>query len=279
MALISYKSFTNSIKKQNPLPLVHFKMELHHANINESISVELIESNVMDYNPPRVGKEQKKWHEQENPHMGWWGETNDVLMKRHPNFEGDDKEAIEQYTHKNGGSAKFNRALLDTSRSITKKNHAHMTRLHKLAAPLGHHVNLFSGVETDPRTWKKESDGSIKLPAFSSLTVNKDVAYRFGHHRVLQRDKSNDSNSKDLSDVHIMHVHAKPEHRALSVSKYSKFPDEVETTLPPDTHIAPHPEHKKPDVYTNSDGRRVIVHHYIITHQSNDWKPSNPVKR
>jgi hypothetical protein len=272
MALISFKSFIKNKKKAQG-PYIHFKDVGHpESSILETYILE-------DFNWLLPKVKDKKWGHNDNAHIGSWaGNVNKRLADSAPKFKGKDKTAIQEYTHKNGGSGKLNLPLINPSQKVSQEHHNIMTRLHRVVSnPIGHNVSLYSGVGSDPRNWDKEKDGSTRLRAFTSMTPSKNTARLFGHQHAMKND---DPDKGKLEDVHMIHLHMKPTDKGLPVSDYSKFSNELETVLPPDTHIIPHPDHPKPDVHKDAEGRNIYVHHYVVHSQhagDGSWKPANPV--
>lgn len=222
------------------------------------------------------------WRDQnDNAHLGNSSQKiTKELEKKSPKLSKADKRDVEDYTGKTkglGGSGPINTNLLNKKRSVHHSIYNKIRRLHKIvSSPIGHDVNLYSGVYSDPRRWEKGADGSTRLRAFTSMTHDKRTAHVFAHQWA---EGENRSPSGKKGQVHIIHLHAKASDRGLHVEKHSPFP-EHETVLPPDTYIKPHPDYPKPTIHTASDGTRVHVHHYVIHSQhpgDGTYRPENPI--
>ena len=225
------------------------------------------------------------WHDKnDNQHIGKDSKTiSKVLKSTTPKITGDDKRDVEEYTGKTTkdqiikGSGGLNRSLLNPRTYMGHRTYNLARRLHRVTSqPIGHDLSLYSGVRTDPRKWKQEKDGSTRLRGFTSMTHDKTVAHSFAHQWTHGQGASA---SGKKGEVHIIHLHAKAGDKGMYVSHHSPF-NEHETVLPADTHIAPHPDHPKPDVHRGADGTRVFVHHYVIHKQTEgggNYRPENPI--
>lgn len=110
-------------------------------------------------------------------------------------------------------------------------------------------LSVYSGLGFDP-SQHVNSQGHLHMPAFTSATHDKEVAYSFAQ-----------MNHKDgLTQArHILHIHLMPYDNATHISGHSLSPHEHETILPRNTTLKVHPE---PTIL--SDGTHVwnsTVHH------------------
>lgn len=270
MNIVSFKSFLHRSK----LPYIHFKNLDHFNTILESYTIHEADNS---WNIPEI--KDKKWYTHSNDHLGPNAYQVDLkLNDEAPKFKVNEKKTIKQYTHQNGGSAKFNETLINPKKTISQEHHDIVTHLHGLVSkPFNHDMHLFSGVSSDPRKWDKEKDGSTRLRAFTSMTTDRHVARAFAHNKARRSDDQHDKKT----DVHIIKLHVKAGDKGLPVSKHSIFKNEYESVLPADTHIKPHPELSEPEKYTDKQGRKMFVHHYVIHKQhagDGSWKPENKVE-
>ena len=111
-------------------------------------------------------------------------------------------------------------------------------------------LRVYSGLGFDP-SQHVNSQGHLHMPAFTSTTHDKDVAYSFA--QMNHRDGLTQAK-------HILHIHLMPHDNATHISGHSLSPDEHETILPRNTTLKIHPE---PTIL--SDGTHVW--HSTIHHQ------------
>jgi hypothetical protein len=276
--VISKLENKKKIIKEPEYPYIHFK---HIA----PPSVNLKEEQDLEQLPhDRLPTITSGWRERnDNSHIGKNSNSITSVLKKIPKLNSSEKEDVESYTGKKGrGSGEINNTLLKPKSPIHYSEYGFAKRLHKATSrPIGHNINLYSGVYSDPRKWQKESDGSTKLRAFTSLTHDKKTAHVFAH-QWSEGKKASPEGKK--GKIHIIHLHAKANDLGLPVMKHSDF-EEHETVLPPDTHIKPHPDYvndkgvHEPEIHTGSDGTKIHIHHYVIhsqTHPDN-YRPANKV--
>jgi hypothetical protein len=110
-------------------------------------------------------------------------------------------------------------------------------------------LHVYSGLGFDP-SQHVDSQGHLRMPAFTSVTHDKNVAHKFAqinHEEGRTQAK------------HILHIHLKPYDQATHISGHAFTPDEHESILPRNTTLKVHPE---PTIL--SDGTHVWhahVHH------------------
>jgi hypothetical protein len=111
------------------------------------------------------------------------------------------------------------------------------------------HLHVYSGLGFDP-SQHVDSQGHLHMPAFTSVTHDKNVAHEFA--------QTNHEEGRTEAK-HILHIHLKPYDRATHISGHSDEPEEHESILPRNTTLKVHP---KPTIL--SDGTHVWhaqVHH------------------
>jgi len=110
-------------------------------------------------------------------------------------------------------------------------------------------LHVYSGLGFDP-SQHVDSQGHLRMPAFTSVTHDKNVAHKFAqinHEEGRTQAK------------HILHIHLQPYDQATHISGHAFTPDEHESILPRNTTLKVHPE---PTIL--SDGTHVWhahVHH------------------
>ena len=260
-------------------PYIHFRHIALSKDPKEKKDKKVITNEEFGDDLPHERMPDLEWrNHNENTHLGKTSKAiNAVLKKASPNL-GHLKRDVTDYTGKTSGegSSVINNALLNPKKSMGWRTHGMAKRLHKATSqPIGHDVNLYSGVHSDPRKWEKSDDGSTRLRAFTSMTHDKKIAHIFAH-QWTEGKKASTSGKK--GQVHIIHLHAKATDHGLHVSHHSSF-NEHETVLPADTHIKPHPDFKGPEVHVASDGTKVHIHHFVIHRQTptDNYKPENRI--
>jgi len=269
--LISFKMYKEKEQKQakqivhsGTTPYIHYQ----HISIGAGEQDTSVgnKPKTLDESAYSKGLPKLEWRNQnDNAHLGSTSVAiSSALNKKGPKLNWDKHRdqliSIENYTR---SSKNLNKYLLKAKKKVAKY-HTQAKQLHSIfSKPLGHNLNLYSGVGSDPRTWEKTEEGHVRLGAFTSMTHDKNVAHAFAH-----------SWSKK-GVTHIIHLHAKSTDMGMHIRKHSIYKAEHETVLPAETHIKPHPDYDGPEVHTASDGSQVHVHHYVIHKQthSDDYTP------
>ena len=200
-----------------------------------------------------------KWVDHnDNQHLGHDdNEISEKLKEKTKKFDSpEQKEAVRGYTI---GSSDVNSALIehhkDPTSPIWNRHHDNIKHLDIATNhPIGHHVSLYSGLGFNPGQ-HIVGENHIHLPAYTSMTHNKHVAKTFA-----QRKSYNFPNR----DSHILHLHMRPEDKGIHIPHVSEYDTEHETILPRRTTIKIHPE---PEIYHDSEGRKVHIWHAHIHHQ------------
>jgi len=92
-------------------------------------------------------------------------------------------------------------------------------------------LHVYSGLGFDP-SQHVDSQGHLRMPAFTSVTHDKNVAHKFAqinHEEGRTQAK------------HILHIHLKSYDRATHISGHAFVPDEHESILPRNTTLKVHP--------------------------------------
>lgn len=271
---MSAKYLTRTVKstaadrenESETVPFVHFKHITIENLVSKGDSKKINKSLLEDadqilYEHPKI-----TWHKiNDNKHIGKTSDSISTALSKHARkikTGSKDHRAIESYTH---SSKDLNEHLLRKRPSASEKSfyNPRAKHLHYIVStPLGHDVHLYSGVNSDPRKWEKNSQGHTRLRAFTSMTHDKKIAHYFAHKHLKAKAFSKNKN------VHIIHLHAKATDYGMNVRKHSAYKEEHETILPADTYIKPHPKHKTPEIYHAPDGSTVHIHHYVIHKQT-----------
>jgi hypothetical protein len=92
-------------------------------------------------------------------------------------------------------------------------------------------LHVYSGLGFDPSK-HVDSQGHLHMPAFTSVTHDKNVAHEFAetHHKEGRTQAK-----------HILHIHLKSYDRATHISGHAFVPDEHESILPRNTILKVHP--------------------------------------
>jgi hypothetical protein len=93
-------------------------------------------------------------------------------------------------------------------------------------------LHVYSGLGFDPSK-HVDSQGHLHMPAFTSVTHDKNVAHKFAQ----TNHKEGRTEAK-----HILHIHLKSYDRATHISGHAFVPDEHESILPRNTTLKVHPE-------------------------------------
>lgn len=171
-------------------------------------------------------------------------------------------EAINSYTRDSTGTN--NRLFREHATGTQSKSHFvdlmdHVTNSHKLPEDL----HVYSGVKFNPdELASKHPDRHVHLPAFTSTSIQKEVAQGFANDTTHHEDEH------EFTHHHIIHFHLKKGQKGIFVgtnpdhdrdNQLSEHPEEHEFILPRNTKIHIHPEH---DTYDdNNESRTYHVHH------------------
>lgn len=196
----------------------------------------------------------------ENKHLGKDSKSiSKKLESRQPKIDESHLPHIGTYTDDSGN---INRHLI-SSHKVNKEPGRYKNTIKALDAatnnPIQDHVHMYTGIGFHPgKMLKKTKDNTIHLPAYTSMSHDKDVAKGFA-----QMQSNFDSGAG--FEKHIIHLHMKPGDKMVHISHVSDVPVEHESVLPRNTKLKlnPRPEHM---VLPGSK-----IHHYIwhaeVSHQ------------
>lgn len=201
----------------------------------------------------------------ENEHLGHNSEEVSKTLadhvKKHVDLNKKQVTRINDYTR---NSRILNAALIKAHKNKTDLFDHHKKVTHELDSitgkPIGHESHLYSGLSFNPSKMKNEN-GHVHLPAYMSLTHDKNTAHKFA--RKAYEDAFTAKERREAHDQHILHLHMKKNNKGLHVSHLSQYNKEHETVLPRNTKIKIHHE---PTVYHDGD-RKVHIWHAKIEHQ------------
>lgn len=125
---------------------------------------------------------------------------------------------------------------------------------------LGHDLHVYSGVAFDPeKAAKHHPEGHIHLPAYTSTSVDKDIARNFAANQ--RNDKSHLGNSEGGKVMgHVMHVHLKKGQAGAFVGNKSNFAHEHEFILPRGTTL----KHEHSETHEDNFYDPYRVHHFSV---------------
>lgn len=161
-----------------------------------------------------------------------------------------DNDPLEQHTRAySRHSADLNKSLLDhglRGREHPKKffDELHAFDLQKLDTEVGKHkldhpLHTYSGVGFHPgKLAAQHPEGHVTLPAYTSTSLDKNVAKGFADTAGYVKDKGTPL------DKHIIHFKLPKGQRGKFIGKNSEYPGEQEYLLPRNTKIKIHPKPK-----------------------------------
>jgi hypothetical protein len=165
-----------------------------------------------------------------------------VLKKYRPKFSNGQRVNVAHYTQESGD---LNRSLITKHLHKTPIEDHHrpvIKDLDKLTKnPIGQSLHVYSGIGFNPAEHIKDHEGvkKLHLPAYTSVTHDKETAHNFSEQNLNQHDK------------HILHIHMKPEDRGFHVGELSSWvaKPQHETILPRNTKLHIHSSEKSGDTH------------------------------
>jgi hypothetical protein len=131
--------------------------------------------------------------------------------------------------------------------------HRHIKHLDSATnRPIGHHLHLYSGIGFNPARHIKKG-GLMHLPAYTSMTHDKDVANSFARKKAKKYDSR-----------HILHVHMNEHDKGIHISHTSSYAGEHETILARNTKLK---VHREPTIHHDKEGNKIHIWHAHIVHQ------------
>jgi hypothetical protein len=129
---------------------------------------------------------------------------------------------------------------------------------------LGSGLHTYSGVKFNPEE-EADEDGHLFLPAFTSTSIDKNIARSFAD------DTTHHTDGEGYTHHHIIHFDLKKGQKGMYVGRHpdvepdgqlSEHPNEHEFILPRNIKIKIHPDH---DVYDDDEyDKRYHIHHATI---------------
>lgn len=200
------------------------------------------------------------FYQHENSHLGPTHMAVGRVMSEKHQFNDEEISHISNYTH---SSWQLNEHLYNTAKNKKEpgkifiagfgKNYDidgldKATNKHSLE----HDLHIYSGLSFNPhKELSKNKTGLVHLPAFTSTSVSKDIAFNYAKHNQTGGIK------------HILHIHMKPGDRGAYIDQHSVYNGEHEMLLPRNTTLKVHP---KPHI-EEKDGHTVHVWRAVIHHQ------------
>ena len=247
----------------------------HGEHAKKDLSEGLI-SGIKNLFKPKKNIKNSSWFDKdENEHLTTPSKDKNIddthyfLNNRKKPLSYDEKDAVSRYTL---SSWKINQHFLDQHKNKelykkiavpTKYTHGvvepsfdseHMDSA--LNHPIGHELHTYSGVGFDVNK-TANSDGILHLPAYTSTSIDKNVAKKFAHkgHR-----------ENHLSKRNIIHFHLQENNKGKYLGTDSNIHSEKEFTLPRNTTIKIH-NLNNPEEHTSISGEKYHVYHASIIHQ------------
>jgi hypothetical protein len=209
---------------------------------DEPIHFKHIKSSDKDYVPDEpihfkhVIKEEKNWEDvNDNEHLGNSSDSISEHLQTHQKIKPSKEQSkyIKSYTH---SSRHLNRMLIrkhnvNDDFEDNKENIKHLDSATN--QPIGHELHVYSGIGFDPSKHISKEKPIIHLPAYTSVTHDKNIAHSFASRNPMTEHHKN--------TYHILHIHMKPRNKGIHVDHLSEHEDEHETILPRNTKLKVHP--------------------------------------
>jgi|694.fasta_scaffold00051_125 hypothetical protein len=202
-------------------------------------------------------------------------EISEKLTKDRPKISETQAGHVEDYTtDETGSSYHINTSLIDAHNNgthpegdmIYEDKRIHRTISKLTENPIGHSVDLYSGVGFDPEKLLGGSSNSIlHLPAHTSTTHSPLVALK---HAMDNRPRTGKGNGNAGNTAHIIKISTTPKTKGFHVGDLSEFNNERETILPAKTNLI----HSHTTMHTdeNNPNIKVKIHHFAVHSQEND---------
>ena len=274
----SFKEFKKKNQKKIIDMYIHFKMNEGLKGAKHSKELEDNETYINFKHPHRTFKEENEIDDThnrwlttfDNSHIG--SSINEVSRHldknrfKSPNYtkrNNDHKNALINYT---SDSSDLNKKLVSNT-PLRSKEQEQLHHLDEVAneTALDHHY-LYSGLgKTRAQQIKEaaESGSELRLPAYTSLTLSKPVAYDFAQNHSYF-NKSGEVVPKDQREYHYLSLLVKKGQKAAHIAPWSVHDHEYESILPRNTKLKIHPT---PTVNTDSTGAKHHIWHAEISHQ------------
>lgn len=239
----TFKLFVNkakSLDKQiKPTLITQIPCHGAHSKLNRFKGNTSIKSIKITYNNKNITEEvNDKWAEEnDNIHLGHGTEyVHKKINKHDPKFKnGRYSQHVYEYTR---GSTHINKHLINKSQNNLSDydNNEYMKKtvngidkyLNK--SKLDHDVHVYHGLKHwHPGDEAAKGGGHIKLPAYTSTSIDKQKSIKFG------------SANSDDKNHHILHIHLQKGDKASYLGTNSSFEDEKEMLLPRNTVLKVHP--------------------------------------
>lgn len=170
-------------------------------------------------------------------------------------------KAVEKYTYDSGG---INRPLIHNATlghsGYTKNTHDHITALDSVTDHVyGHAHSLYHGAGFNPDSFaSKHPDRHIKLPGFTSTSVDKDQAHKFARAYGT-------TDEHEVHNSHVLHIHTNSTDKGVPLMHHSSSSNEKEVLLPRNTVLKVH--HKPEiDIQHRGTGKYSKTHHVHYWH-------------
>jgi hypothetical protein len=208
------------------------KVKDNHIIVDESIRFKIDLSKLKKLNESSVLINLK------NKNIGDYGNHNHLSDLLHQatakTINDQEKKYIHHYTCHDEDANKNYSERLNHSLINGTALHDHDQKIHdtimKHAKPSGYSFHLFSGVKRNFKKMSEESGSdTFHFPAHTSTTHDIEIAYEFASKK---RD--------DKNNMHLIHIHVKPQDKVLHISRFSENPYEHETILPAGTTLKYH---------------------------------------
>lgn len=195
-------------------------------------------------------------------------EISKKLNEARPKITNRESGHIKSYTGKDPSSLSINESLIEAHNTRQPPNMSsedekvHRSILRLSSNPIGHSVDLYSGVGFDPKKLLGAAGSTLYLPAHTSATHSPLVALQ---HAIQNRPRTGPMGMGKTA--HMIKITTTPTTKGFHVGDLSSYKNEQETVLPAGTtlkysHTTMHNVQENPQFPV-----KVRLHHFTVQSQ------------